>query len=292
MAKVINREGLKNHALRALGAPVLEINIDEDQLEDRIDDALQYYQEYHSDAIVRTYFKHELTADDVANSYLTIPDSITSVVRILDIQGGEAEAMFNVEYQMRLADLNTFSATNSIQSFDMKMSHLALLDHRLNATELIRFNRHMNRLYIDEGFGSLLGNGCSVGSHTTKSACEADGTCSISAHTDRTACEAATGTWTPDNVWTDGGYVIVEGYEIVNPETYNDVYNDMFLKRYVTALIKRQWGTNMSKFEGMQLPGGVTMNGLQIYQDAVDEIIKLEEEMQLAWQMPDDFIMG
>jgi mannitol-1-phosphate/altronate dehydrogenase len=127
----------------------------------------------------------------------------------------------------------------------------------------------MNRLHIDEGFGGLIGSFCSD-----------------SAYADKTTCEAAT------KVWTEGSYIVIEGYEIVDPTAYTDVYNDMFLKRYVTALIKRQWGQNMSKFEGMMLPGGVTMNGLQIYQDAVEEINKLEEEMQLAWQLPDDFLMG
>ena len=269
MAKVTSRPELIDHCLRALGAPVLEINVDEDQIEDRIDDALQYYQEYHSDAVVRAYFKHQLTADDITNSYIAIPDSITSVTKILDMKSGESEAMFNAEYQMRLADMNTWGMQSSIQVFGQKMQHLALLDHQLNSSELLRFNRHMNRLYVDEGFGSLQAGSCSIIAHTTK-----------------TACEAASG------IWTEAGFIIIEGFEIVDPQTYSDVYNDMFLKKYCTALIKRQWGANMSKFEGMQLPGGVTMNGLQIFQDAVEEINKLEEEMALAWQMPDDFIMG
>jgi len=246
MAKVTSRPELIDHCLRALGAPVLEINVDEDQVEDRVDDALQYYQEYHADAVVRTYSKHQLTADDITNSYIAVPDSITSVVKILDFESGEAESLFNVEYQMRLSDFNTFGAVQSIQSFEQRMQHLSMLDHQLNSSELLRFNRHMNRLHVDEGFGNL----------------------------------------------KPGSYIIIEGYEIVDPQTYTDVYNDMFLKRYLTSLIKRQWGQNMSKFEGMQLPGGVTMNGLQIYQDAVEEINKIEEEMQLAWQLPDDFLMG
>ncbi len=270
MAKVINRTGLIDHAMRALGAPVIEINVDEDQVEDRVDDALQYYQEYHTDAIIRVYYKHQLTLTDVENSYITIPDSITSVVRLLDLGEGSVEALFNVEYNLRLQDLYSVgAATGSLQSYTQRMQHLALMDYSLNSTELLRFNRHMNRLHIDQGFSGLFGSFCSD-----------------AAYTDKTTCEAAT------KVWTEGSYIIIEGYEIIDPQTYTDVYNDMFLKRYVTALVKRQWGQNMSKFEGMQLPGGVTMNGLQIYQDAVEEINKLEEEMQLAWQMPDDFLMG
>lgn len=271
MAKVTNRTELINHCMRALGAPVIEINVDEDQVEDRIDDALQYYQEYHSDAVIRSYFKHQLTADDVTNSYITIPDGITSVTRILDFGSGSVEKFFDVEYNMRLQDMYAFNTMgrSNIQDYAMRTQHLALLDNVINSTELLRFNRHMNRLHIDQGFGDLYASSCSD-----------------VAYTDEATCVAASETW------TEGQYIVIEGYEIVDPTTYSDVYNDMFLKRYCTALIKRQWGQNMSKFEGMQLPGGVTMNGLQIFQDAVEEINKLEEEMQLAWQLPDTFLMG
>lgn len=248
MAKVTNRTELIDHAMRALGAPVIEVNVDEDQVEDRIDDALQYYQEYHDDAIIKTYLKHQLTQNDIDNSYVTIPDSITSVTKLLDFGSGSVEKFFDVEYNMRLQDMYSFNtmANSNVIDYSMRAQNLALLDNVINSTELLRFNRHMNRLHIDEGFGDL----------------KVD------------------------------DYIVVEGYQIVDPSTYTDVYNDMFLKKYVTALIKKQWGQNMSKFEGMQLPGGVTMNGLQIYQDAVEEINKLEEEMQLAWQMPDDFLVG
>ncbi len=248
MAKVTNRPELIDHCLRALGAPVIEINVDQDQVEDRIDDALQYYQEYHDDAILRMYYKHKLTADDITNSYVTIPNSITSVTKLLDFGSGSVEKFFDVEYNMRLQDMYAFNTMgrSNIQDYAARTQHLALLDNIINSTELLRFNRHMNRLHIDEGFGDL----------------QVD------------------------------DYIVIEGYEIVDPATYTDVYNDMFLKRYCTALIKRQWGQNMSKFEGMQLPGGVTMNGLEILNQANDEIMKLEEDMQLAWQMPDDFLMG
>jgi hypothetical protein len=270
MAKVTSRTGLAEHAMRALGAPVIEINVDEDQVEDRIDDALQYYQEYHADAVVRTYLKHELTAEDVTNSYISIPDNITSVVRLLDMGGGSVESLFNVNYHMRLSDMMSMNTGSlDFQMYEQRMQHLALLDQRLNSTELLRFNRHMNRLYTDEGFSSLKGSVCSNTSYTTESTCIAAG-----------------------ETWTAGGYIIVEAYTIVDPTTYSDVYNDMFLKRYVTSLIKRQWGQNMLKFDGFQLPGGITMNGRQIYDDAVEEINKLEEEMQLAWMLPDEFFMG
>jgi len=270
MAKVTNRPQLIDHAMRALGAPVIEINVDEDQVEDRIDDALQYYQEYHTDAVIRVYYKHQLTATDITNSYITIPDGITSITRILDFGSGLAEKFFDVEYNMRLQDMYMFNVgSRGLQLYEQRVQNLALLDYTFGSTELLRFNRHMNRLHIDEGFGDLFPSSCSDVTYT-----------------DKTTCEAASETW------TEGQYIVIEGYEIVDPTTYGDVYNDMFLKRYVTALIKRQWGANMIKFEGMQLPGGVTMNGRQIYDDAVEEVTKLEDEMQLAWMEPDNFLMG
>jgi hypothetical protein len=246
MAKVTTRDELKEHALRALGAPVIEINVDDDQLDDRVDDALQYYQTYHSDAIVRVYNKHTLTQDDIDNGYLAIPNNVTSVINILEGGSRTLNVEFNVEYHMRLQDLMTWGSTGNLQLYDARKSHLALIDHRLNSKELLRYSRHMNRLYIDDGLSTAA----------------------------------------VDDI------IVIEAWQIVDPATYTEVYNDMFLKRYVTALTKRQWGQNMSKFEGMMLPGGVTMNGLEIFNQANEDIIKLEEEMQLAWELPVDFLMG
>jgi hypothetical protein len=247
MAKVISRDGLIDHAMRALGAPVIEINVDEDQVEDRIDDALQYYQMYHDDAILRTYFKHQLTQQNIDDSYIAIPDSITSVTKLLQHGNNGGDSLFDMGYHMRLNDVFQLNGLGSqIGSYVQRMENLEMIDQQINTTELLRFNRHMNRLHIDEGFDGL----------------------------------------------GVGDFIVVEGYEIVDPQTYTDVYNDMFLKRYVTALIKKQWGANMMKFDGFTLPGGITMNGRQMFEDAVEEITKLEEEMQLAWQMPDDFMMG
>ena len=246
MAKVTTRSELADHALRALGAPVIEINVDQDQIEDRIDDAIQYYQEYHVDAVLRNYRKHQLTQADIDSSTIDTPDSVLNVMRILDFGNSNINLEFNVEYQMRLHDIMTWGASGNIQLYDQRMQHLSLIDNRINGNELIRFSRHMNKLHIDEGFDGL-----------------------------------AVGDW-----------VVFETVETIDPTGYSDVYNDMFLKRYVTALIKRQWGANMSKFEGMQLPGGVTMNGLEIYNQANEEIMKIEEEMILNWSEPDNFLMG
>ena len=248
MAIVTDRVGLVDYCMRSLGAPVIEINVDEDQVDDRIDEALEYYQMFHDDAVIRNYFKHQLTAADITNSYITMPTGITSVTKLLRHGSETGDSLFDVEYHMRLQDVyNLGSAgTPSMQTYLQRMVNLEMIDQALNSTELLRFNRHMNRLHIDEGFDGLV----------------------------------------------VGDYIVVEGYEIVDPTTYTDVYNDMFLKRYCTVLIKRQWGQNMMKFDGFTLPGGITMNGRQMYEDAIEEITKLEEEMQLAWQAPDNFCMG
>ncbi len=247
MAKVTSREELIDYCMRNLGAPVIEINVDEDQVDDRIDEALDYYQMFHDDAVVRNYFKHQLTSTDITNSYITMPDGITSVTKLLQHGSEMGDSLFDVNYHMRLQDVFAIGGLGSnMQSYVQRQQNIELIDGVLNSTELLRFNRHMNRLHIDEGFGGL----------------------------------------------EVGDYIVIEGYEIVDPQTYSDVYNDMFLKRYCTALIKRQWGSNMMKFDGFTLPGGITMNGRQMFEDAIEEINKLEEEMQLAWQAPDNFLMG
>ncbi|ANS05822.1 hypothetical protein [uncultured Mediterranean phage] len=247
MAKPNSRSTLQDYCLRNLGAPVIEINVDEDQLEDRTDDAIQFYQEYHSDAVIREYIKHELTATDITNSYITIADSVTSVVRMLKITGTTGSALFDMGYHMRLNDIYMLQGLSTqMQEYIQGQQKLSLVDHRLNSEEHIRFSRHMNRVHMDEGFGELKA----------------------------------------------GEYIVLEVFNIIAPDTYVDVYNDHYLKKYLTALIKRQWGANLMKFQDFQLPGGITLNGRQIYEDAIEEIQGLEEEARLIWAMPDNFLMG
>ena len=247
MAKPNSRATLQDHCLRALGAPVIEINVDEDQIEDRTDDAIQFYQEYHSDAVIRTYLKHELTSTDITNSYITVSDNIMSVMRMLKINSTAGNALFDVGYHMRLNDVfMSGGLTSQIQNYEQKLQHLSLIENRLNTEEHIRFNRHQNRVHMDEGFGDLIA----------------------------------------------GQFIVIEAMTIVDPGTYSDVWNDQYLKKYLTATIKKQWGSNMMKFDGFQLPGGITMNGRQMFEDAVEEIKELEEEVRLTWMTPDNFLMG
>lgn len=250
MAKPNSRQDLIDYCLRSLGAPVIEINVDEDQVSDRIDEAIQFYQEYHSDAVVRIYKKHKVTQADIDNRYIPIGDEILFVNRIFPINGGTTgTGMFSVDYQIHLNDIfDMQNAYGGLLNYEMTQQYLSLIDRQISGMQHIStFSRHLDRLAI-----------------------EIDWEANVSV----------------------GSFIIVEGYQAINPDTYTDVYNDRFLKKYATALIKRQWGLNLIKFEGMQLPGGVTLNGRQIYDDAVQDIEKIEEEMQLTYEMPPHFFVG
>jgi len=247
MATVTTRQGLKDYCLRRLGAPVIEINVDDDQVEDRIDDAFQFYREYHYDAVELVYLKHQFTTEDITNQYISVPDTVVGVSRILPFSNkSDGTNIFSIRYQILLNDLYSLMSTNIIYYYQVKQE-LELINQVLVGTKPIRFNRHMNRLYMDMD-------------------------------------------WTADAV--PGDFIVVECYRILDPESYRDVYNDMFLKRYCTALIKRQWGENLKKFNGVQLPGGVTINADQIYQDALTDITQIESEMQSRFELPVDFMTG
>ena len=156
MAKPTTRATLQEYCLRSLGSPVIEINVDEDQIEDRTDDALQFYQEYHSDGVIREYLKHELTATDITNNYITVADSVTSVVRMLKINATTGSSLFDMGYHMRANDIFMLQGMSTqMQEYEMSQQKLSLIDHRLNSEEHIRFSRHMNRVHMDEGFGDL-----------------------------------------------------------------------------------------------------------------------------------------
>jgi len=248
MAIVNSRATLEGYCLRRLGDPVVEINVDPYQIADRIDEALQYYQEYHSDAIVKTYVKHEVTQIDFDNKWIDIPDRMIFVKNIFRTSGvGSGGNLFNFQYHYRMEDMLLLGHNMNLADWIQREQYVSLIDQQLNGAARLTFNRHMNRLRID-------------------------------------------GTWSTD--YPVGAIIVVEGYETVDPDTYPDVYNDRFLKKYATALIKQQWGQNLIKFEGLLLPGGVMLNGRQIYDDATAEIEQIEEAMQLAYEMPVDFEVG
>jgi len=268
MATPATRETLKQYALRALGKPVIEINVDDDQLEDRLDEALQYYAQYHYDGITRTYLKYQFTQADkdritstssesqTKNSvstnwkedknYLVVPESIISVINIFPFSDNANLNMFDVRYQLRLNDLYDFSST-SVVHYQMTRTHLDFLDHILVGEKPLRFNQHSNRLYIDMDW---------------------------------------------KNDIDVGEYLVIECYRKLDPETYTDVYNDMYLKRYVTALFKKQWGANLSKFNGVTMIGGVSLNGQQIYTEALSDLQKLEEEIRASFELNPAMLIG
>ena len=271
MANPNSRANLKEYCLRTLGKPVIEINVDDDQVEDRIDEALQYFAQYHYDGVERMYLKHQITqaeidraatntsttATDTADNSITatwlegkgfipVPDSVLSIVKVFDFTDKANLNLFDVRYQLRLNDLYDFSST-SVLHYQMTMQHLDFLDHILVGEKPIRFNQHQNRLYI---------------------------------HADM------------EKDFNNGDFLLIECYRKLDPSVYTDVFDDMYLKRYATALIKKQWGANLSKFNGVQMLGGVTMNGETIYQQALDEITKLEEEMKLGFELPVNYMVG
>jgi len=247
MAVPNTRESFKNYCLRRLGEPVIDVNVDDEQVEDRIDEALKYYQDYHYDGTERVLIKHETTQTDKDNGYITLNDSVIGVHRILDIgQAVQSSNLFNIRYQIHLNDLFDLSASSYVP-YVTALRHVETLEEIFVGKKPIRFNRHKNRLHIDMDW---------------------------------------------ENDVEVGEFIIVDGYQILDPDTYTDIWGDRWLARYTTALIKRQWGSNITKFEGMQLPGGVQFNGIKIFDDAEQEIQKLEEEMLSSYSEPVSDMMG
>jgi hypothetical protein len=244
---VSTRQQLIDYCLRALGEPVVEVNIDEQQIEDRIDEALEKYKTYHYDGVEKVYLKHQVTQDDLEQRSIPIPDYIYGVTRVFPFAAGTgtSKSMFDLQYQLRLNDLYDLTSV-SIIYYQMVMNHLALLDHTLNGLPIYRFNRRTGRLYIEEDW--------------------------------------------PQNIPV-GTYVLVECYRALDPSTYPAVYNDSFIKHYSTALLKKQWATNIKKFSGLQLPGGVTIDGDKLYSEALDEIKELEDGLQNK-SAPLEFFLG
>jgi hypothetical protein len=243
MAVPSTRQEFKAYCLRRLGAPVIEINVDDDQLEDRIDEALKYYADYHFDGSDKVYYSHQITPTDVTNKYITLPENIIGAVRIFEIGASASSSsslLFDINYQFAMQTM--FNISNvQLAPYYIARQNLELIQQILVGQQPIRFSRHRNRLYVDTS-------------------------------------------WT--NKFTVGEYLIVEAYEVIDPQVYTDVWGDRWLARYTTALFKRQWGQHLTKYVGQQLPGGVQFNGEKIYDDAEAEIAKLEEEMLTSYSLP------
>mgnify|MGYP003651911359 CR=1 FL=1 len=250
MATPSSRQTLIDYCLRRLGAPVIEINVDDDQLDDRIDEALQHYKEYHSDGTYRGFMKHLVTEQDVTNEYIPISGNITQVTKLFALQSGSITTnMFSIKYQMHLNDISNMSSfIGDLAYYEQIQQYLSMLDMQLSGTPQVNFVRKQNRLYIHGDF--------------------VDGDIKV------------------------GDYLVAEVYQIVDELSFTSVWNDMWLKEYTTSLIKQQWGSNLIKFEGMQLPGGVTLNGRQIFEDGTADVERLREKIRTDFELPADFFVG
>jgi hypothetical protein len=247
MATITTRIGFKEYILRRLGAPVIDINVDDEQVEDRIDDALLKFRDYHFDGMQHVYYPHRLTTTDINNQYITLPKNFVGVTRVFDITDSfGAMNLFNIRYQLHLNELFNISSV-SVTPYVVAMRHIEFLEEVFVGKKPIRYNRNTDKLYIDMS-------------------------------------------WSED-VMTDQ-YIMIDGYTQVDPEEFPDVWSDPWLRKYATALVKLQWGENLKKFEGMNLPGGITFNGQKIWEEANEEIIKLDDEVINDYSLPATDMIG
>jgi hypothetical protein len=280
MSKPTSRQELIDYCLRKLGAPVLEINVADEQIDDLVDDALQYFQERHFDGVERMYLKYKVTQDDLdrgrakntdgvgivtttatstnisgygaitsnyyeTSNFIQVPDSVIGIEKIFkfdtsSISGG----MFSIKYQLFLNDLYYFNSVELLQ-YSMVKTYLEDIDFLLTTDKQVRYNKRQDRLYLDIDWGAQ----------------------------------------------SLDTFFVIDCYRILDPNTYTNVYNDSFLKKYLTSLIKRQWGQNLIKFRGVKLPGGIELNGREIYEDAERELESIKQSMALEYELPPyDFI--
>ena len=276
MSQPASRQELITYCKRQLGAPVLEINVADEQVEDLLDDAVQFFQERHFDGVYPAFLKYKLTADDITrgrsrggetdnigittttatatidggttsfsweetSNYLQVPPEVIGVTKIFHYDGSNTVTnnMFSVKYQLFLNDIYYWGNTELL-TYAMVKTYLEDINFLLTTQKQIRFNQRQDRLYIDVDWGNV----------------------------------------------TEGDYIIMDCYRVLNPNEYTRVWNDSFLKPYLTALIKRQWGMNLIKFQGVKLPGGVELNGRQIYDDAEKELERIREMMSNSYELP------
>ena len=275
MAKPTTRQELVDYCLRRLGAPVLEINVADDHIDDLVDDALQYFNERHYDGVERMHLKYKITQEDInrgkaggtdgvgivtttgtaptgtfnfyeTSNYIQVPDSVIGIEKIFkfdtsSISGG----MFSVKYQLFLNDLYYFNSVELLQ-YAMTKSYLEDIDFLLTTDKQIRFNKRQNRLYLDIDWNSQ----------------------------------------------SENTFLVIDCYRALDPNDFSKVYNDSILKKYLTSLIKRQWGQNLIKFQGVKLPGGTELNGRQLYEDAERELDDIKQRMSSEYELPPLDLIG
>ena len=267
MAHPASRDEIIDYSLRKLGSPVVEINVDRQQCEDRLDEALEKFTERHFDGVEKAFFKHKITQNTKDTGYIdtnsfgaingvtgdapTGKDIIT-VEKIFEFGDFSNISMFDVRYQMALMDyfgINRGLGGNSsmgLARYSTMQQHIGIIQDFFQPEKAIRFNKVTNKLHIDTELADM----------------------------------------------KVGRYLIIEAYVKLPSAIFSEIFDDVWLKKYTTALIKKQWGSNLSKFEGVQLPGGVSLRGGEIFSEALEEVVKLEEELQLAYELPINFDVG
>jgi hypothetical protein len=317
MAKITTRSQFKTYCLRKLGFPVIEINVDDDQVDDRIDEGLAFWRDYHYDGTEKLFMKHCITAEDIDRQWIYCPDAVQFVTGVMPFDLSNASInMFDLRYQLRLHDLYDFTSVSYV-SYEITMQHLRTLNLLFSGTPQFRFNRHQNKVFLDIDWTRDVqpGNFVIIECYRTLEPETVTLTGTVSGSP---SSNTIIGTGTKfDQELAAFDFITIGGEQkqvgnIDNPTTITligpptlthvnatatlegvtDVWNDRFLKKYTTALIKRQWGSNLKKFAGIQMPGGVTLNGQVIYDEAIQEIEKMEEEIYMMGSLPSEILTG
>ena len=317
MAQPTTRQQFVDYCKRRLGWPVIDINVDDDQVSDRIDDALQFFEDYHFDGVERIYMKHRITQEDINRRWIYCPDAVTFVTGVFPFDDSNSSInMFDLRYQLRLHDLYDFTSVSYV-SYEITMQHIRTLNLLFSGTPQFRFNRKQNKIFLDVDWerdfevGNYVVMDCYRAMRPTTLTLTGTGTAVTTANT-------VTGTNTVfDQELLEGDIITLGGQElqvnqIISPTVLttigpvasdvtngtltkpgnSEVWNDRFLKQYATALIKYQWGSNLSKFAGIQMPGGVTLDGVRIIQEAREEMDKIEEQMFNFNSLPSEIFTG
>ena len=317
MAKINTRQQFKEYCLRRLGWPVLEINVDDDQVDDRIDDALSFWRDYHYDGTEKLFMKHQITQEDIDRQWIYCPDAVQFVTGIMPFDQTNASInMFDLRYQLRLHDLYDFTSVSYV-SYEITMQHIRTLNLLFSGTPQFRFNRNQNKVFLDIDWTRDVqpGDFVIVECYRALNPDTITLTGTLSGNPSSNTIVGYGTKFDQEIVPFDfinignetkqvGNIVSPTSLTLVGPPTLThsnstatlsgtiDLWNDRFLKKYATAKIKQQWGTNMKKFEGIQMPGGVTLNGQKIYDEASEELDKMEEEMYQMGSLPSEIFTG
>ena len=317
MAKINTRAEFKDYCLRRLGWPVIDINVDDDQVEDRIDDALSFWNDYHFDGTEKMYMKHQITQADIDRRWIYCPDAVSFVTGVMRFDDSNSSVnMFDLRYQLRLHDLYDFTSVSYV-SYEITMQHIETLNLLFSGTPQFRFNRLQNKLFLDIDWSRDVNVGNYVVMECYRklqpSSVTLTGTVNLVAgNTTVIGTNTIFDQEIVENDFVTFGTELLQVSKIISPteirltnppassnatvsmvqEGLSDIWNDRWLKAYATAKIKYQWGSNLSKFSGIQLPGGVTLDGVTIKQEAHDDIEKLEEQLYNASSMPSEIFIG